>query len=147
LRGEEGPFVAFRHRSSTLEFLSKGDTILRTKLNSRDWEIFTIVPVQIRDSVLWAPIGLADMLNSGGAIQESADGGLVRDGSSIETSFLTRGPGRFVGFTNRRPSQVIVNAIALGFTHDAEDGELSFLLPPETHPGSAHRVTVMWDKN
>jgi raffinose synthase len=147
LRGEEGPFVAFRHRSSTLEFLSKGDTILRTKLNSRDWEIFTIVPVQIRDSVLWAPIGLADMLNSGGAIQESADGGLVRDGSSIETSFLTRGPGRFVGFTNRRPSQVIVNAIALGFTYDAEDGELSFLLPPETHPGSAHRVTVMWDKN
>jgi raffinose synthase len=147
LRGEEGPFVALRHRTSTLEFLPKGDTIMRTKLNPRDWEIFTIVPVQIRDNVLWAPLGLADMLNSGGAIQESTDGGLVREGSSIRTSLITRGPGRFVGFTNRRPVKVLVNDVDIAFTHDADDGELSLLLPPEPLPGSSHHVTVVWDNN
>ena len=145
LRDTSGPFVALRHGSSTLEFLPAGDSVMKTDLIPREWEIFTIVPVQVNDKTMWAPVGLADMLNSGGAILEAGE--LDRDITSDTTRvrFVSRGPGRFVGFTNRSPSHVLVDGSDLPFSHDDAACELSFMLPNETKQGSAHQVTVVWD--
>ena len=145
LRDSVGPFVALRHRSSTLEFLPTGDSTMKAKLNSRDWEIFTIVPVQIYDKIMWAPVGLADMLNSGGAVLEAGDVHHDSSSSMTRAQFVIRGPGRFVGFTNHRPSHVYLDGSDIIFSHDEEACEMSFMLPTETKTGSPHHVTVVWD--
>jgi hypothetical protein len=151
LKDTPGSFVAWRHRSSTLDFLPTGNSVATAPLEHRDWEIFTIVPIQVKDNILWAPIGLADMMNSGGALLSA--GKLNRDSSTssiMRTRFESRGPGRFVAFTNVPPARVLLankdtSGTNLPFLHDGETGELSITLPSEASEGSAHHVTVEWD--
>ena len=66
--GSAGPFAAWRHRAARVELLDTADAAMEVKLNHREWEIFTIVPVETAGGVRWAPFGLADMMNTGGAI-------------------------------------------------------------------------------
>jgi raffinose synthase len=150
LKDMPGSFVALRHRSSTLDFLPTGNSVVTAPLEHRDWEIVTIVPIQVEDNILWAPIGLADMMNAGGALLSA--GKLNRDSStsSMRARFESRGPGRFVAFTNVPPARVLLDnkdttGINLPFLHDGETGELSITLPSESSEGSAHHVTVEWD--
>jgi raffinose synthase len=144
LQETSGPFVAWRHRSSSLEFLPDGDSEMESRLDHREWEVFTISPVQIDNDLMWGPIGLADMLNSGGGLL-SADP-IERDGSLSRARIVCRGPGRFVAFTNTAPSHVVLeDDTVLPFTYDKSTGELSFFLPSESTEGAAHRVSVLWD--
>ena len=145
-----GPFVAWQHRSSNLEFLTDGKSVTTAALGHRDWEIFTIVPVQMDENLMWAPIGLSDMMNSGGAIQSA--GAIIRDeSSSIRCATIeTRGPGRFIAFTNVPPSRVMherpdSDSTQLDFLHDKSIGQLSFMLPPESSERTAHRIVVEWN--
>lgn len=147
LRKVPGPFAAWRHRSSSLEFLPKGDSVMKVQLDHRDWEIFSIIPIQMIDNLMWAPIGLSSMMNCGGAVSSTQ---LEKTPSSIAkvvAKFESRGPGRFVAFTNTPPSRVFIensDNTNLLFLHDDETGELSFELPSENE-GIAHKIRVEWD--
>jgi raffinose synthase len=150
-RKVEGPFAAYRHRSSTMEFLPSGESSMQKRLDHADWEIFNIAPIQIGESngLMWAPIGLGDMMNSGGAILST--GSLERDAKTRGTraTVESRGPGRFVAFTNKKPSKVLLEkGGSIPFTHDGDTGELSFMLPTEgsiTNVNNAHVVSVYWE--
>eukprot|EP00591_Stephanopyxis_turris_P007599 CAMPEP_0195514416 /NCGR_PEP_ID=MMETSP0794_2-20130614/5810_1 /TAXON_ID=515487 /ORGANISM="Stephanopyxis turris, Strain CCMP 815" /LENGTH=837 /DNA_ID=CAMNT_0040642659 /DNA_START=337 /DNA_END=2847 /DNA_ORIENTATION=+ len=156
LRDITGPFAIWRHRSSALEVLPDGNTLTTTSLSHSEWEVFTIVPIQNSDNndVAWGPIGLVDMLNSGGAIQQAGElekvvvSGEEEDSPTTSTQFISRGPGRFVSYCQPAPSRVLIrygdgNSVGdLLFSHDAPSGELSFILPEEK--GGAHSVTVLW---
>ena len=149
LRDTPGPFVAWRHRDATLEFLESGNSVMEATLEHCDWEIFTVAPIQIKNHLMWSPIGLQDMMNSGGAVL--SPGILEEDSNALmRAQFQSRGPGRFVAFTNTPPSRVLVgdedhgSTISLPFEHDDDTGALSFLLPSETSGGKAHTVTVEW---
>ena len=144
LRDSKGPFVAWRQRSKSLEFLPHGDSEMNSRLDHQDWEIFTISLVQIDGNLMWGPIGLADMMNSGGGLL-SADP-VERKGSSTRARLVSRGPGRFVAFTNASPSQIVLeDNRVLPFKFNESTGELSFVLPNEDSEGKAHSVTVQWD--
>jgi len=148
LRDTSGPFVAWRHQSGELEFLEDGNSGLKATLRHRDWEIFTVAPIQITGHLVWAPIGLSDMLNSGGALL--SPGTLETGAAATEAKFQSRGPGRFVAFTNTTPSKVFIGGDEaqpkqeISFAHDNENGELSFNLPNEVSDSTAHLVTVEW---
>jgi len=143
LRYHAGPFAAWRHQSAGLDFLLSGESSIVTTLAHRDWEIFTVVPLQVKDGIMWGPVGLVDMLNSGGAVRDSSR--LQRTPSSSSSAqFSCRGPGRFVGFTNRRPSKVVVSGKEVEFLHDKAQCELSIMLPAEMAGGGPHQVTVEW---
>jgi raffinose synthase len=148
LRDVAGPFVAWRHREGSMHFLKDGKTVLEATLKHRGWEIFTMVPIQIKGRLMWAPVGLSDMMNSGGAIRSLGD--LEEGAQGTFAKFETRGPGRFVAFTNTAPERVTLQGAGaqppqrLPFIHDNESGELSFRLPEEFAQGKAHQVTVEW---
>ena len=164
LRNIHGPFAAWSHRTQKLQVLPTGDSTIDTELDHREWEIFTIEPVQQYKHISWAPIGLGDMMNSGGAlthvgplehttttknstIDGSADGAW-RQTTTAEIS--TRGPGRFVAYCNPAPSSIMIDdGVAvpseLSFSYQAETGQLEFHLPHEAREGKAHQVTVVWD--
>jgi len=158
LRGKEGPFCAWRHQTATLELLESDSSEMTVDLNHREWEIFTIVPVQTTsDVVMWGPIGLADMMNSGGGLLH-ADEPLEQtttmnsDGKTSTTTaagLSARGPGRFVAYSQPAPTRVLIDGTSvkeLQFDHDEKTGKLTFDLPNENSEGEAHRLTVVWDQ-
>ena len=148
LREHPGPFVAWRHQDGALEFLENGNTGMQRTLKHRDWEIFTIAPVQISNHLMWAPIGLKNMMNSGGALL--SPGSLESDSGVSRAQFQSRGPGHFVAFTNVAPTKVYIGEEELSqeipFDYDNGTGELSFGLPKELSHRAAHSVTVEWNQ-
>jgi len=159
LRAIDGPFAIWSHRTQSMKILPKGDSGIETNLDPRQWEIFTVQPVQQTEdsTVSWAPIGLGHMLNSGGAILDvgrlgdvGVDGSGAEDGArKIQADLTTRGPGNFVSYCQPRPSSVLIrNALTpkqLDFNYDPQSGLLEFDLPPETIEGKAHLVTLIWE--
>ena len=153
LRGFPGPFVAFRHRTSRLEYLHDGTTPLEATLAPKQWDIVTFVPVHEAEyestgGISWAPIGLADMMNSGGSILEATD--IDGDAKRPSTVITTRGPGRFIAYCRPEPSQIsladdLTAPTSLPYTYDARMGALSFVLPSE-RMGKPHRVEIAWDE-
>jgi raffinose synthase len=155
LRDEPGPFAAWSHRSGTLQFLPSGDSSAIQNLDHRDYEVYTIVPVlqssriggSSSDSLLWAPIGLVNMFNSGGAILEAPTP--QRTSESTTTARVScRGPGRFVAFTNSAPSKVYLerNEKELDVSYDEEASELTIFLPKE-NDDLAHLINVEWNES
>jgi len=153
LRGVQGQFVVWSHRTKSLKVLSNGMSAIEKTISSRDWEIFTVQPVQETQdsSVSWAPIGLSNMLNSGGAILDVGQLSTVDSSGNerIQADITTRGPGNFVSYCQPRPTSILVrNGLTtkhLDFQHDHESGMLEFDLPEETIEGKAHYVTVIWE--
>ncbi|CAB9520651.1 Galactinol--sucrose galactosyltransferase [Seminavis robusta] len=154
LRDAQGPFAVWRHRTGTMDFLEDGNSAVKTKLHHRDWEIFTICPIQVKGLIMWAPIGLPDMMNTGGSILSTGELEEGTDGTT-RAKFETRGPGRFVSFANTKPKRVLLaggsasesqqqRQQSLSFSYDKESGELSFDLPEELSEGEAHHITVEW---
>lgn len=160
LRGTTGPFAMWQHQAQRMKLVHSGECALDVSLPHREWEIFTVVPVQTvvahdGGDILWGPIGLATMLNSGGSVQ---DVGRLTHSSTTETvtEFSSRGPGRCVAYTNRRPARIElvpqeVNSsgndeiLPIDFGYQSESGEVSFLLPVETVTGTPHRIRVTWE--
>lgn len=161
LRKMHGSFAVWKHRSSSLEVLSSGNSYIETTLEHRSWEIFTISHIQKSGNVEWAPIGLGDMLNSGGAIlhqgtleettavSDTTDDGLLRQ--TIAVTLTVRGPGRFVAYCKPAPSTIIIdNAFESipsepSFTYDTESGLLQLTLPAEKEGVEPFYATIAWD--
>jgi len=155
LRHFEGECAVWSQRASSLQTLGSVDCSVRTRLTSKEWEIFTIAPIQTSGRVRWAPIGLGDMLNSGGALLdvgrlEEATTTEGQRGEIISASIVTRGPGRFVAFSQPAPSRIIIDGgygsapSELAFDYTEETGLLSFILPDERNE-EAHQVAISWD--
>ena len=164
LRTHDGEFAVWGHKAQALQVLAHGNYVVEETLGHRDWDIFTFAPVQKMESVQWAPIGLGDMLNSGGALETVGplEQTLIKDGFQSSTSdwhesttaaITSRGPGRFVAYCQPAPSSIMINdgrdgrSSALSFTHDSETGLLSFDLPNELADKKPHQLTVVWDES
>ena len=82
------------------------------------FEVMTIVPVVGG----FAPIGLPDYYNSGGAVEEwqSVLPNIV--------SLRMRGSGRFMAYSHKRPASIVSNGVMTDFTFDEESGRLEFQL-------------------
>jgi Raffinose synthase or seed imbibition protein Sip1 len=65
------------------------------------------------DAVYWSPIGLLDMLNTGGAVER-----ILPPKSTRSALFLAKGPGRFGVFSSQRPKQVTIDGAVCDFTYE-----------------------------
>ena len=66
-------------------------------------------------AIYWSPIGLLDMLNTGGAVEQ-----ILPSKASRAAIFLAKGPGRFGVFSTHRPKQVTVDGVAYDFTYELQ---------------------------
>lgn len=66
-------------------------------------------------AIYWSPIGLLDMLNTGGAVEQ-----ILPSKASRAAIFLAKGPGRFGVFSTHRPKQVTVDGVAYDFTYESQ---------------------------
>jgi len=92
-------------------------------------EIFTISLIMVYNQIIhFAPIGLLDMYNSGGAI-ESLNYSADLKGCSIKIK--ARGCGRFGAYSNTKPLYCLVDMKEEEFIYNAEDGLLTLELQGE----------------
>uniref|UniRef100_A0A0D9W0H1 galactinol--sucrose galactosyltransferase n=1 Tax=Leersia perrieri TaxID=77586 RepID=A0A0D9W0H1_9ORYZ len=103
-----------------------GDAVgatLPVTLKVLEFEVFHVCPVKMvaPGGVSFAPIGLLDMFNSSGAVEECDVRAL--DGSDIAVVMLrVRGCGRFGAYVSRRPTRCMLDAAEVDFSYDGDTG-------------------------
>ncbi|GAV83965.1 Raffinose_syn domain-containing protein [Cephalotus follicularis] len=120
--------VLYAFNSGSLSVLPKKGNI-EVSLATLKCEIYTISPIKVYgQDILFAPIGLLDMYNSGGAVEGV---NCTMDISGCAISIKGRGCGRFGAYSNSRPSSCLVDMQEEEFTYNIGDGLLTVILPGE----------------
>ncbi|KAH1246149.1 putative galactinol--sucrose galactosyltransferase 2 [Glycine max] len=99
---------------------------LEVSLETLHCEIYTVSPIRVfGHDVQFAPIGLLDMYNSGGAI-EALD--CTMDVAQCVVKIKGRGCGRFGAYSNVRPKSCVVDMKEEEFSYIPENGLLTITL-------------------
>jgi len=122
-------FVGFAQHSGKL-WRCYRDERIPLSLQEGEWEIITYASVERGVAVL----GLADKFNSSGAVSAKR---WSHDGSLAVT---LRDGGKFLAWSERAPSELLVNGKPLAFSHDALTGQLAAELPV----GGKHELLIKW---
>jgi len=128
---KRSPFVGYAFsRGAVVDFRDTARLDVELKAPG-DFEVVAVAPLRTAasDGTQWAPLGLLDMLNGGGAVldvDEFHDGGLV----------TVRGPGRFALFADREPHRV-------DGAHSSYDDHTR-LVTVRLAQGRLHRLRFIW---
>ncbi|KAG4171080.1 hypothetical protein ERO13_A12G186351v2 [Gossypium hirsutum] len=118
-----GDFAVYAFNSGSLSRLPMNGNI-KVTLATLKCETFTISPIRVSgEGVHFAPIGLLDMYNSGGAV-ESIDENM-KNSSEFIIKIKVRGCGRFGVYTSLKPSSCIVDMEEEEFIYNSENGLLT----------------------
>ncbi|XP_019434156.1 PREDICTED: probable galactinol--sucrose galactosyltransferase 2 isoform X1 [Lupinus angustifolius] len=144
-----GEAIVYAYRSGEVIRLPKGVSVPVT-LKVLEYELFHFCPIQeMAPSISFAPIGLLDMFNTGGAVehvefhggldnkQEISDGEVAPHLSSNRRTTSTivlrvRGSGRFGVYSSHKPLNCVVGGIETSFNYDSETGLTTFSIPVPT---------------
>lgn len=123
-----GDSAVYAFYSGSLSRLSKKAN-LEVSLAVLKCEIFTICPVRVLGQNLqFAPIGLLDMYNSGGAVEALE---LTNHPAGCRVKIRVRGCGRFGAYSSKKPLSCIVDMQEEEFQYNAEGGLLTVKLQGE----------------
>ncbi|KAL9361480.1 hypothetical protein Peur_044265 [Populus x canadensis] len=146
----DGETVVYAYKSGELVRLPKGASMPVT-LKVLEYELFHFCPInEITSNISFAPIGLLDMFNTGGAVEqveiqmasdkspEHFDGevsselttSLSENRSPTATIALkVRGCGRFGAYSSQRPLKCTVGNVFTDFNYDSATGLVTLTLP------------------
>ncbi|XP_042479567.1 probable galactinol--sucrose galactosyltransferase 1 [Macadamia integrifolia] len=112
--GWNGDAIIYSHLGGNVVYQPKNIS-LPIKLKSREYEVFTVVPVkELSNGANIAPIGLTQMFNSGGAIKE-----LTYESERCSTVVMkVRGCGVFGAYSSAKPRRITVDEEEVEFTYD-----------------------------
>ncbi|PSR95905.1 Galactinol--sucrose galactosyltransferase [Actinidia chinensis var. chinensis] len=123
-----GDCAVYAFNSGSLSKVSKNES-LEVSLGVLKCEIFTISPIKVFNQNLhFAPIGLLEMYNSGGAMEAL---NCVVDVKGCSIKIKVRGGGRFGAYSSAKPSCCKVDKKEVEFIYNAEDGLLTMELEGE----------------
>ncbi|KAK3021835.1 hypothetical protein RJ639_046224 [Escallonia herrerae] len=148
--GWNGETVVYAYRSGEVVRLPQGASLPVT-LKALEYELFHFCPLkEIAANISFAPIGLLDMFNSGGAVEQTEvhftsekkpelfDGEVVSEVSTSLSENRTptatialkvRGCGRFGAYSSQRPLKCTLGNIESEFTYEAATGLLTLTIP------------------
>ncbi|KAI3464165.1 hypothetical protein Pfo_020828 [Paulownia fortunei] len=115
-----GDCVVYAFNSGSLSRVPRSKTV-EVSLGVLHCEIFTVSPVKVfNENIHFAPIGLINMYNSGGAVEEC----IFKDTITIKV----RGSGLFGTYSSIKPSSCKVDKKDEDFTYSSENGLLTINL-------------------
>lgn len=95
-------------------------------LNAREYEVFTVVPIkEMSTGSRFAPIGLVNMFNSGGAIKKLK---YETEEKSGLVFIKVRGCGTFGAYSSTKPKRIQVDNEEVHFDFDESSGLVTFNL-------------------
>lgn len=118
-------FAVYAFKEKMLRLLKPNENMELT-LDSFDFELLTISPVHFlgEKSIQFAPIGLVNMLNSGGAIDS-----LVYQDQDNMVKVGVKGVGEFKVFSSKKPRSCRVNGMDVQFSY--EDCTVGIQISPQ----------------
>nr|KYP62801.1 putative glycosyltransferase At1g55740 family [Cajanus cajan] len=129
--------AVFRFNTGSLTRLSKEESFDIT-LKVLQSEVFTVSPIMVyNQTIQFAPIGLTNMYNSGGAV-EAVDSG---DSSGSKIHIRGRGGGDFGAYSNLKPKSCSINSEDLEFQFREEDSFFGITIPAKT---SSWDITICY---
>lgn len=138
-----GECAVYCHRRGEVVVLSR-DAMLPVSLKVLEHDIYTMTPVRVlAPGLSFAPLGLMDMFNSGGAIDGLDYNAAMGEGNSFVVRMEVKGCGRFGAYLTARPRRCSVGSATLNFEYDSSVGLLTMQLdrmPDEDQ--KVHIVTV-----
>lgn len=136
-----GETAVYAFNSCSLSMLQKHQS-LEVSLSTMTCEIYSISPIKIfNDFVRFAPFGLINMFNSGGALDSVSN---TADSSATTVHIRCRGPGRFGAYSATRPELCKVGEQQVEFSH-TEDGMLAFdLAPPLSSQDNLRHIEIVY---
>ncbi|KAJ7967875.1 Galactinol--sucrose galactosyltransferase [Quillaja saponaria] len=118
--------AVFSFSTGSLTRISKKESFDVT-LKVLHCNVFTVSPIKVYGKdIQFAPIGLINMYNSGGAV-ESVDS--FSDSSGCEIHIRGRGAGTFGAYSNSNPKSCSINLKEEEFKFRVEDNLLSIVIP------------------
>lgn len=132
-----GEVIVFTHKSGEVLRLPKGASLPVT-LKVLEYELFHICPVkEITSNIAFAPIGLLDMFNTGGAIEQFVVKTVTSDTDSVNNelqptamvALTVRGCGRFGVYSSQRPLKCAMDSVETEFTYNSENGLVTLTIP------------------
>lgn len=132
--GWNGDTVIYAHRAGELVLLPKGAAIPVT-LKVLEYELYTVTPVKdVACGISFAPIGLINMFNSGGAIDEfdihtDSQNPELSGSLAVDIRMKVRGCGTFGAYSTHKPMKCSVDSCETEFTYDSASGLLTFAIP------------------
>ncbi|XP_020264315.1 probable galactinol--sucrose galactosyltransferase 1 isoform X2 [Asparagus officinalis] len=135
-QGWNGNSIIYSHLKGEVIFLPK-DAVLPVTLKSREYEVFTVVPVkELSNGTSFAPIGLIKMFNSGGAIKEVK----CESEKAATIDVKVCGVGTFGAYSSARPKRIRVEEEDVEFGYEDGCGMVTFDLGiPQ---GSLHQRNI-----
>ncbi|XP_057438681.1 probable galactinol--sucrose galactosyltransferase 2 isoform X2 [Lotus japonicus] len=129
-----GETIVYAYRSGEVIRLPKGVSVPVT-LRVLEFELFHFCPIhEIAPGISFAAIGLLDMFNTGGAVEqveinkpELFDGEVSSNTATI--ALKVRGNGRFGVYSSQSPLKCAVDGSETDFFYDSETGLTTFLIP------------------
>lgn len=121
---EPEQYAMYMHRLCALSVVGPHDGV-GVSLRSGEAEAVVVSAVLALGPVRFAPIGLCDMYNGGGAVVA-----VVAAGSDATTVVVSlRGCGRFLAYSSAPPLRVACDRLALAFDYDMATGALHIDAP------------------
>ncbi|KAK8459135.1 hypothetical protein SEVIR_2G084500v4 [Setaria viridis] len=128
----DGEAAVYAHRARELVRLPRG-AALPVTLGPLEYEVFHVCPLRraAPGGAAFAPVGLLDMFNAGGAVEECAvkADDAAGTGATAVATMRVRGCGRFGAYCSRRPARCVLDAAEVEFGYDADTGLVTVDLP------------------
>ncbi|KAL7098370.1 hypothetical protein ACP275_09G013200 [Erythranthe tilingii] len=123
-----GNCAVYAFHTGSVSRLSKEESF-QVSIATLECEIFTVSPIRVvNESVEFAPIGLIEMYNSGGAIEGLS---FTTEPSGCNIRVKARGCGRFGAYSSKKPIYCTVDEERQAFTYDSDNGFLVIKLEGE----------------
>ncbi|GFP88424.1 probable galactinol--sucrose galactosyltransferase 2 [Phtheirospermum japonicum] len=123
-----GDCAVYAFHTGSLSRLSK-EACVEVSLRTLKCEILTISPIRVVNETLeFAPIGLIDMFNSGGATEGLS---FINDPSGCTVRIEARGCGRFGAYSSKKPTYCTVDSKKENFEYNSDKGLLVVKLEGE----------------
>ncbi|CAM8988949.1 unnamed protein product [Rhodiola kirilowii] len=133
--GWKGDVIIYSHLAGDVVYLPENASLPVT-LNAKQFEVFTVVPVKkLTNSVVFAPIGLVKMFNSGGAIKDLK---YEPDGTGT-VEMKVRGCSTLGFYSSHQPKRVVAGTEEVAFEYN-EDKRLVTL-----ELGAPENEAYQWD--
>ncbi|VVA21168.1 PREDICTED: galactinol--sucrose [Prunus dulcis] len=119
-------YVVYLNQAEELRLVTPKSDAIQITIQPSTFELFSFVPIKkIGSSIKFAPIGLTNMLNSGGTVQE-----LEYKTTAVEFSaqMKVKGGGNFLAYSSESPKKCCLNGTEVAFEWST-DGKLTLNLP------------------
>lgn len=136
--GSAQEFAVYLNECDSLLLVTPKTEPIQVILDPSSFELLSFVPVRRLGQIIkWAAIGLANMFNSGGTIQEL-------EFEDLSAKMKIKGGGSFLAYSNEKPNKCIVNGEQDQFEWSNQHNKSIFNLPWIDDNGGVSQVIVQY---